>query len=164
MTSIVIVMGPAGAGKTTVGTALAQTLGWHFLDADALHSQQNLDKMRGGIPLTEIDRSLWLSDLRRHIEIHLASAQSLVVACSALRHSYRAELRGNSSNVRFVYLKASRELLYQRLQNRPHHFMKAPMLESQLALLEEPTDALILDAALPVADLVNQICLLLALK
>lgn len=155
--SVIVVMGPAGAGKTTVGNALAQTLAWHFLDADDLHTQENIAKMRGGSPLTESDRTSWLEALRTQIAAHLAAEQPLVVACSALRHTYRAVLRVDNERVRFVYLKASRELLLERLATRLNHFMKAPMLESQLAALEEPSSALVLDAALAVPELVAQI-------
>jgi gluconokinase len=155
-TVIVVLMGVAGAGKTTVGKRLAEALGWAFLEGDALHPPCNIEKMRRGIPLTDDDRAAWLARLREHIAAYLAAAQPAVIACSALRHAYRACLRV-SPRVHFVYLKGTYALHQERLTRRTDHFMKAAMLPSQWAALEPPQDALVVDAALPVDDIVRQL-------
>lgn len=152
---IVVVMGLAGAGKSTVGAALARALGWPFIDADDLHPAANIEKMRRGIALTDADRAPWLDRLRARIDTLLAAEQPAVVACSALRRAYRAYLRADA--VRFVYLKADYELLRQRLDTRRHHFMNPALLASQAALLEEPNDAIVVDAALPIDELVRRV-------
>lgn len=152
---IVVVMGLAGAGKSTVGAALAHALGWPFIDADDLHPAVNVEKMRRGIALTDADRAPWLDRLRARIDTLIAAEQPAVVACSALRRAYRAYLRGDA--VRFVYLKADRELLRARLEARQHHFMNPVLLDSQAALLEEPVNAIGVDAALPVDEIVRRI-------
>ncbi|MFL6712390.1 MAG: gluconokinase [Sulfurifustis sp.] len=158
---IVIVMGLAGAGKSTVGAALARALRWPFIDADDLHPAGNVEKMRRGIALTEADRAPWLDRLRARIDTLLAAEQPAVVACSALRRAYRAYLRADA--VRFVYLKADYELLRARLEARKHHFMNPTLLGSQAALLEEPTDAVVVDAALPVDEIVRHVRAALAI-
>lgn len=142
----IIVMGAAGAGKTTVGSLLAQALRWPFLDGDDLHSAANVAKMAAGIPLTDEDRRPWLERLRQRLEAATAAGQSLVLACSALKERYRQLLAGDETDARFVYLKASAPLLRQRLAARRGHFMKQAMLESQLAALEEPAGAVVVDA------------------
>jgi gluconokinase len=155
---IVIVMGAAGAGKSTVGRALADALGWGFLDADALHSSENVERMRRGVPLTHQDRGPWLTAVRRELDAARQSRKSLVVACSALTADYRTLLAGDYDDAVFVYLKADAELLEQRLRDRIGHFAGPSLLASQLALLEEPVDgALTLDAARPVDTLVRDI-------
>ena len=153
---VIIVMGVAGSGKTTVGTALAVALGWRFVDADDHHSPASVAKMARGEPLDDADRRPWLDDLRAIIEEALARGDGLVLACSALKASYRARLApaGAGGRVRFVYLAGTPEL-HGRLAQRAGHFMKAAMLDSQLATLEAPADALAVDAALPVAPIVS---------
>ena len=153
---IVLLMGVSGAGKTTVGTVLAAQLGWEFADADDYHSAANVEKMRNGIPLTDADREPWLESLRSLIVAWIAAGKSGVLACSALKQAYRDRLMVGAS-VRVVYLKADRELLRERLLLRRGHYMKEGMLESQIATLEEPADAIVLDARLSVTDTVREI-------
>lgn len=158
---VVVIMGVAGSGKTTVGTALAVTLGWRFVDADDHHSPASIAKMARGEPLDDADRSPWLDRLHEIIADVLASegGGGLVLACSALKASYRARLAGNDAGgrVRFVHLAGTPELFRARLAGRAGHFMKPGMLDSQFATLEPPADALTIDAARPVAALVAQI-------
>ncbi|MFI5356289.1 MAG: gluconokinase [Opitutales bacterium] len=144
---VILIMGVAGSGKTTVGEVLARSLGWRFDDADAFHPPENVAKMSAGSPLTDADRQPWLAAIRSHIEGCLARAEGAVVTCSALKATYRQTLIPDSPQVRLVYLKGSRELLWQRITSRVGHFMKPAMLDSQLAALEEPTDALVVDIA-----------------
>lgn len=153
---IVIVMGTTGSGKTTIGTLLAKRLGWEFVDADDFHPQANVEKMKHGIPLTDADRDPWLKALRDKIFEWRDEKRQVVLACSALKQSYRDELRA-SSEVRFVYLKGGYELFSQRVLARKGHFAKQDLLTSQFATLEEPTDAIIVDAALPPEQIVSEV-------
>jgi gluconokinase len=153
---IVLLMGVSGAGKTTVGRLLASTLGWEFADGDDYHSAANIEKMRAGIPLTDEDREPWIQTLRTLMRKWIDCKQSGVLACSALKEAYRAQLV-LSPEIRVVYLKADREVLRQRLLRRVGHYMREPMLESQLATLEEPRDALVIDAAEPEEEIVQDI-------
>jgi carbohydrate kinase (thermoresistant glucokinase family) len=136
---IAIVMGVAGSGKTTVGQALAGLLGWRFQDGDALHSAVNIAKMRAGTPLTDQDRLPWLADIARLIEHWQAQDQGGVVACSALRRSYRDMLVADRSNMALIYLRGSIDLFRARLEARQGHFMPVGLLESQFATLQEPS-------------------------
>ncbi len=142
---VILLMGVSGSGKTTIGCLLAGALGWEFHDADELHSAANRDKMHRGIPLTDADRAPWLSSVRALIDGCIARNANAVVACSALKQSYRKEIVADASKVRVVYLKGSPELIAQRLANRSGHFMPASLLPSQIAALEEPRDALTVD-------------------
>jgi len=154
---IVIIMGAAGAGKTTVGRALAEALGWRFIDADDLHPPSNIDKIRSGIALTDEDRAPWLA--RTHDAILRASREraDLVLACSALRRDYRATLADGITDVRWVFLDGDAELLAGRLRNRPGHFAGPAIVSSQLETLERPRDALTLHAGPPVDELIEAI-------
>ena len=138
---IVVVMGVTGAGKTTVGSLLAQQLGWEFADADSFHSPENVEKMRLGIPLGDADRAPWLNSLRQAIEQWIAEHRNVVLACSALKKSYREHLFV-SGEVKFVYLKGSYDLIYQRLKLRHGHFASEKILAGQFADLEEPDSAI----------------------
>jgi gluconokinase len=149
-------MGVSGSGKSTVGSLLASNLGWDFADADDYHSTENLAKMRKGMPLTDADRAPWLEQLRARIVEWTDTGKSGVLACSALRQAYRDRLRV-SPQVRFVYLKGERDLLSERLLQRPGHYMKQPMLESQLATLEEPLDAVTVSANSTPREIVREI-------
>jgi gluconokinase len=142
---IVIVMGTTGSGKTTIGTLLAKRQGWEFVDADDFHPPANVEKMKHGIPLTDADREPWLKALHDRIVEWNTEARNVVLACSALKKSYRDELRA-SPDVKFVYLKGSYELFSQRVLTRKGHFAKQDLLASQFATLEEPTDAITVDA------------------
>jgi gluconokinase len=149
-------MGVTGAGKTTVGTLLAQRLSWQFVDADAFHSPSGIAKMRHGIPLTDADRQPWLNALRDAISGWIAERQNTVLACSALRRSYRAVL-ALGSEVRFVYLKGDYGLIASRLVGRPRHFAGIDILADQFDTLEEPEDALTVYVKAPPADIVDEI-------
>ena len=149
-------MGVSGSGKTTVASLLAEELGWEFLDADSIHSPANVAKMRSGAPLNDADRAPWLRDLRLVIERSLAEQCHLALACSALKERYRRQLMV-SSEVKLVYLKGTFEELRHRLQSRTDHFMTEQLLGSQLATLEEPSDAVTLDASLPSNEIVAEI-------
>ena len=130
-------MGTTGAGKTTVGTLLARKLDWRFADADDFHSPENVEKMREGKPLDDADRRPWLQALREEIESWLRTQEDVVLACSALKRSYRDQLRA-SGDVKFVYLKGSYDEIAQHLEGRQGHFAKRDLLASQLETLEEP--------------------------
>lgn len=145
---VIVVMGVAGSGKTAHGQALASALGWTFADADDFHGPANIAKMRAGLPLEDADRTPWLAALRALIERHLAAGQPLVLACSALKQSYRDSLWADRTRMRLVFLDGSRELLAARLRERTEHFMPATLLDSQLAALETPADAVRIDIAL----------------
>jgi gluconokinase len=154
---IVIVMGVAGSGKTTIGRLLAETLGWPYCEGDDLHPPANLQKMAAGLPLTDADRLPWLRELRRQIERFLSAGSDGVIACSALKASYREILAGGLAGVRFVHLTGSPELIRERLMQRTGHFMKAAMLDSQLAALEPPAGAVEVDVASSPEEIVAEI-------
>ncbi len=153
---VVVVMGVSGSGKSTVGSQLALQLGWEFADADDYHSSTSVEKMRNGIPLTDADREPWLNQMRSLIAQWIKQGNSAVLACSALKQEYRERLRG-ADDVRFVYLKASRHVLSQRLLQRRDHYMKESMLDSQLITLEEPSDAIAVDAGSKPENIVHTI-------
>ena len=141
----IIFMGVTGSGKSTLGSMLAERLGWEFFDGDDYHSPENVDKMSRGIPLTDADRAGWLDTLAALILSRLQQGQTGVLACSALKQSYRDRLNVLPGEIRFVYLKGSPALISARVNSRNDHYMKAGMVESQFAALEEPTDALVID-------------------
>ena len=149
-------MGVTGSGKTTVGTVLAQQLGWEFADADDFHPPANVAKMKAGIPLDDADRAPWLASLRQAIEQWIAKRENVVLACSALKKNYRDELAVDRE-VRFVYLKGSYDLIYQRLKQRHGHFASEKILAGQFADLQEPDDALTVEIDQPVEDIVAEI-------
>ncbi len=153
---IIVVMGVAGAGKSTLGQLLASELRCEFLDGDSLHPPANIQKMTIGIPLTDADRAPWLAAIHAHIVESFERAQNLVVACSALKQSYRKTLADGVS-ITWVYLKGSEEVIRARLLERQHHFFKAQMLASQFADLEEPADAIVIDVEIAPSVAVRQI-------
>jgi gluconokinase len=153
---IVIVMGVVGAGKTTVGKLLAQRLRWQFADADDFHPQANVEKIRRGIPLSDVDRRPWLERLRAFLEDCSARRCNLVLACSALKRSYRQALEV-SPEVKFVHLKGISDLIAERLRARHGHFADEHILASQLADLEAPEDATVVDIDQPPEAIVDQI-------
>jgi len=138
---VIVVMGVSGAGKTTHGRALASALGWSFADADDFHPPANLAKMSAGAPLDDADRAPWLATLRAEIVRHLAAQEPLVLACSALKQAYRDALWAERPRMRLVFLEGPREQLAERLADRFGHLMPAALLDSQLAALEAPADA-----------------------
>lgn len=144
---VLILTGVSGAGKTTVGRILAERLGWEFHDADDLHSARNREKMRRGVALTDDDRRPWLRAVRALVARCLAEERPAVIACSALKQAYRDEIVADPARVGLVYLKASRELIAARLARRAGHFFDPRLLDSQFDILEEPADALTVDAA-----------------
>lgn len=156
MSVIVVVMGVAGSGKTTIGKMLADAIPCAFLEGDSLHSRANVEKMSQGIPLTDTDRAPWLSAIHARMADLYGRGGSLVVGCSALKQSYRTAL-AQGLPVTWVYLKGSPQLIQPRILSRAGHFMKAEMLASQFEALEEPSDALILDVSQPPDAIVQQI-------
>jgi len=153
---IVIVMGVVGSGKTTVGRLLAAQLGWGFADADDFHSTANVEKIRRGIALDDDDRGPWLENLRAAITQWMAEKRSFVLACSALKRSYRQELSVGPA-IRFVYLKGSADLIAERLRSRHGHFAGEQILASQFADLEEPEAAVTVEIAAPPRQIVAEI-------
>lgn len=154
---VILVMGVAGSGKTTVGRALATALGWSFRDADDFHPPANIAKQAAGQPLEDADRAPWLAAIRAHLDACLARGENTVVTCSALKEKYRTQLIVDSARVKLVHLAGSPELLAARIAGRTDHFMKPGMLASQLAALEPPADALTVDIAEPPDKLVARI-------
>jgi carbohydrate kinase (thermoresistant glucokinase family) len=155
-TRAVLVMGVSGSGKTTVGQALAERLGWTFADADDYHPESNRQKMASGQPLTDADREPWLLRLRGLIEAHLTAEQPLILACSALKERYREILTKGLTGVGVVFLHGSRELIAQRMQQR-EHFMPVALLDSQLSTLEPPAEAITVDISEPLENIVERI-------
>lgn len=136
---VIVVMGVSGSGKSTVGAALATKHGGKFFDADDFHSAANIAKMAAGHPLDDADRRPWLAELRAKVIDPAPSGGLTVLACSALKKSYREHLGIGANGVALVYLQGAPTLLLQRMQHRHGHYMKAGMLDSQLATLEPPT-------------------------
>jgi gluconokinase len=140
---ILIVMGVAGAGKSTIGSELARQLGWHFYDADDFHPETNVRKMAQGQALTDCDRAPWLVRLRALIETYIRRDLRAVIACSALRKAYRDVLTVDPRIVRFAFLSGPRELIARRLASRTGHFFNPKLLSSQFDTLEMPDDAIV---------------------
>jgi carbohydrate kinase (thermoresistant glucokinase family) len=135
---VIVLMGVSGAGKTTIGTRLAEKLDWEFFDGDEFHPAANIDKMAEGIPLDDEDRWPWLRALHDFIHERLIVGAPAVVACSALKGDYREILMDGNQGARLVYLKGSRALIRRRLEQRADHFFDAELLETQFDALEEP--------------------------
>ena len=151
-------MGVTGCGKTTVGIALAEALGIEFIDSDVLHSEANKKKMSSGTPLTDSDREPWLQDVSKALQSH----ESVVVACSALKKSYRSTILAGAPTTKFVHLSGSQELIFARLSERSHHFMPIGLLDSQFQTLE-PLDhtetGKVFEISKPVDEIVNEVIL-----
>ena len=153
---IVVVIGVAGSGKTTVGALLAAAMQCEYLEGDSLHSNENIDKMRRGIPLTDADRGPWLSAIQARVLDAYESRRDLVVGCSALKRAYRRTL-AREVPIHWVYLKASPMLIRDRLRARTNHFMNVEMLDSQFDALEEPDEAMVVDADEPASTIVDRV-------
>ena len=151
---IIVVMGVAGSGKTTVGELLARQLGWEFVEGDSYHSAPNVEKMRMGKALTETDRADWLERLENTLA---KKASSLVLAASLLRRSHRNRIRSVADQVHFVYLKGDYDRISERLELRTDHFFGPNLLASQFEALEEPQTALVFDIAQEPAEIVHAI-------
>ncbi|MBW4629208.1 MAG: gluconokinase [Brasilonema octagenarum HA4186-MV1] len=154
---IILVMGVSGSGKSSIGQLLADSLDWEFSDADAFHSPENIEKMRHGIPLNDLDRVPWLLALQQAIQQWLQENKNMVLACSALKASYRQVLVLDEKRVIVVYLKGSFELIQKRLQQRHGHFMGEKLLKSQFDALEEPSGAVTVDISEPLEVIVQNI-------
>ena len=142
---VLILIGPMGCGKTTIGKMLAEKLGWPFYDGDDFHPQRNIEKMRAGIALTDEDRKIWLETLHINVQRWLKEKVNTILACSALKQAYRDILGVDQNAVRTIYLKGSYELLRKRVEDRQHPYMDKNLLRSQLDTLEEPEDGLTVD-------------------
>lgn len=154
-----VLMGVSGSGKTTVAMGVAQGLHWEFGEADLFHPEANVEKMRSGIPLDDDDRRPWLETLAQWIADHDAAGTPTVLACSALRRSYRDLLRSSGADVVFVHLAGSKELISERMLARQGHFMPEKLLDSQFGTLEQLQDdeqGVTLDLVHTPAELVEQ--------
>jgi len=156
-TRFLIVMGVSGCGKTSVGKALADSLGWDFYDADDFHPPENVAKMASGTPLNDSDRAPWLASLREMISSSLKADRQGVLACSALKERYRQQLVKDNEGVQIIYLKGTYNLIWSRMEKRTDHYMKPHMLQSQFEALEEPSNALTLDVSMLVDDIVREV-------
>lgn len=156
---ILIAMGVSGAGKSRIGEMLAERLSCSYTDGDAFHSAANKEKMHHGIPLTDDDRWPWLRAIREAIEEKQRAGETAVFTCSSLKRSYRDVLRGTDTDVRFVYLQGSFEVLHERLKTRTGHFFDPSLLKSQLDTLEEPgpDEAIVVSIELTPEQIVDQV-------
>jgi gluconokinase len=153
---VILLMGTTGAGKTTVGKLLAARLHWTFLDADDFHPPVNIEKMHNGIPLTDADRWPWLNNIHTELQRLTQSGKNVVLACSALKQSYR-DLLSVGLDMRIVYLRGTYDAMRQHIEARHGHFAGESILAGQFADLEEPHGALALDVSHPPQQLVTGI-------
>lgn len=154
----IVVMGVSGCGKSTIGGALAQALGWPFVEGDALHPADNVARMAAGVPLTDADRAGWLAALGARLARARQEGRPVVMSCSALKRSYRDRLRADDDHLQFLHLQGDAALLAERLAQRSGHYMPASLLPSQLSTLEPPQadeDALVLDITRPPESIVQ---------
>ena len=160
---IILLMGVAGSGKTTIGRRLAAQLGWPYHEADDFHSAANKDKMSRGIPLDDYDRAPWLASIRAAMDDCLAAGGHAVFTCSGLKEKYRRVLLDGAPGVSLVYLACDLETSLARVGRRQGHYMKADMVQSQFEALEAPADALTLDTRLAPEKIIAEIRRQLAL-
>jgi gluconokinase len=161
---VIVLMGVAGSGKTTVGKLLAQRLDWAFEDADDFHPPSNRAKMQRGVPLDENDRRPWLNAIRAAIIRYVNAGKNAIFACSALKQSYRELLAADAGDLKFIYLKGSPELIAARLAKRRGHFFNPALLRNQFDDLEEPHGAIVIDIAPPPETIAASIIAALALS
>ena len=154
--SVIIMMGVSGCGKTLIGTTLADKLGWEFIECDSYHSQEDIRKMSNDIPLADADRWPWLEQLHSLLAEKQADGIPVILACSALKESYRKMLCEGLRGYEYVYLKGKYDLIWERMRQRKH-FMKPAMLRSQFNTLEEPEDALTIQINQPVDQIIKKI-------
>ncbi|MEY2603354.1 MAG: gluconokinase [Verrucomicrobiota bacterium] len=150
-----ILMGVAGSGKAAAGSRVAKQFGWLFLDADDFHPAANVEKMKHGIPLDDNDRAPWLDRMHSELRRQIREGRSVILACSALKDSYRDTLKDHLPEVRFVFLDVDRSTVLERLQKRQAHFFPKELLDSQLATLESPHDAFVANANGPIEEVVG---------
>jgi gluconokinase len=156
--SVYVVIGVSGCGKTTIGTALAESLGCPFYDGDDFHPPENIAKMASGIPLDNDDRHPWLMRLHDILSEHVMKGDTAVLACSALKKRYRNQLTINNKTC-FIFLRGNFQLIWERMQARQHHYMKAEMLQSQFDALEPPNadEAFIVDVEQDIETIIKLI-------
>ena len=162
--SILVIMGVSGSGKTTIGQLLSAELICSFIDGDDFHPPVNIKKMSSGEALTDEDRWPWLEILTDKIQEYIQQEQSMVLACSALKKSYREILCVERELVQFIYLKGNYATILRRMQSRENHFMTKSLLQSQFATLEEPEDAIVVDISPSPSEILKSIRGLLHLK
>lgn len=154
----IVVMGVSGCGKSTIGRKLAQRLDGVFLDGDDFHPQANIDKMAAGVPLNDQDRQPWLERLQGELKAYDKTGKTCVLACSALKQSYREILSEGGNRVSFLYLKGTFDQIFTRVNSRKGHFMPPELLQSQFDALEEPEKAItvsIMDSPQKIVDSVK---------
>ncbi|MEA5520109.1 MAG: gluconokinase [Limnoraphis robusta] len=154
---IILVMGVSGSGKTTIGQQLAKSLNFQFRDADEFHSDENIQKMRNNIPLTDADRQPWLETMQAAIDQWLEQNKNVVLTCSALKDKYRKMLWRDPEQIKIVYLKGTFELIESRLKQRQDHFMKSDLLKSQFEDLEEPEGVILADISQTPSEIIEKI-------
>jgi len=160
----IIFMGVSGCGKTTIGKLTALHLNVPFYEGDQFHPPENIDKMSQGIPLTDHDRHAWLSALSNLIRSKLSANESGVLACSALKESYRKCLQVDDELVCFIYLKGDYDLILGRMKARNGHYMPPALLESQFETLEEPEDTITVNIAPSPEEIISEVLMSLAKK
>lgn len=161
---VIILIGPMGCGKTTIGKLLAKKLDWVFEDGDDFHPQSNVDKMKSGVPLDDADRLPWLTILHDRVVDALVEKRSLIIACSALKKDYRKTLGIDQQEVVSVFLEGTPELLKDRINMRSHQYMSKQLLASQLNALEVPKTGFKVDISNSPDDITDQIINLLSIE